>query len=698
MSIPLHIIYVNDDEGNPPLNNYRLSEEISKANLVYEGLLNFYVCGYHHINSSNYTAFDFNADRVGLFNYYHVDDAVNVYIVKNIDSGASAIAAFPWLSAPNNFIVLGSLVQTYTLAHELGHYFGLFHTHSILYRGVNLPNCFLQPDSTNLDMVDDTPYDPGPNVVCPNLECPTALTPCTLTCNQSPTVTYTYEGFFTDNVMSYHNCLTQRFTAGQITRMSSYIFFHPDRIFLLSANPSCNNGIAEDGYINKYCQISSPNPDITPIKDLRVKLRNEVTGWEGSVQKTEVNGKYVHFSNDYSNQSYVTINPQISHPFINLILVDPDAVPANYHPENTCNEMDIIRTGKHILHGNVLTPPYSYIAADVNLSGSITTFDVVSMRKVFLGLVPDFPSGTWHYVPEYYFNNANFETAFNAFPFSATYAGLGYPSYLDEVVLDMDDALAADPQTWSFRGIKMGDVNCDMVLDQFSAPGGGLVTSGLIGGTCVQTNDVITIEVKGSVSQALLGYQLGMQYDQTKLHFLGSSAGNLIDYSPEYIAENSGKIRALWNRSDFESEAFTNPKTFFKLHFRALEGFCSLSGIFDINDAVVSNEFYNGNIEPMQGNIAISYQKETPQGNLTTIYPNPATNTATFSFQLNQSNLVEIRLSDYLGGVLNMSQQYNAGSFSYTFPTLSSLGYGPLNYTVKIGSLTYSGILVKSLP
>ncbi len=698
LSIPLHIIYVNDNSGNPPYNDYRVSEEIAAANAVFDGFLSFYVCGYHHINSTNYTEFNFGEDREGLYNTYHLDNAINVYIVKSVDN-ASAKAGFPWLSAPNNFIVLSNDFGSYThtLAHELGHYFGLFHTHTVLYAGPSL--CLLEDPANNTDMVPDTPHDPGPITLLCQQECPTATTPCTLTCNfNQPPVTYTYVGYFTDNVMSYHNCASQRFTDGQVDRMKFYLNNHPARTFLLSANPSCNNDIAENGFVSKYCQASAPNPDITPIKSILIDMRNEVTGWEGSRPRTNNNGEYLHFRNDYSNLSYVTINPVVSHPNVSQVLLDPTIVPPNYAPFNNCDIYDVVLIGKHINNQIPFSNPYQYIAADVNMSGTITTFDQASIIRVALGITPDFPAGTWHYIPEYYFNNSNFAIGFVNNPFTATYSGLNYPDYLDEVVLDMDDASAANPATWSFRGIKMGDLNCDMVIDQLLNPNDGDVSSCFVGGVCVQNNDIITISVQGSVSQPLLAYDLCMQFDDTKLSYLGSSLGNLVDYNPEYFKKTGDEIRTLWHRSDFLPESFTTSKTLFKLHFKALDGFCSLSDVFDLKDSSGMNIFYDGDIESMQGNVVFSYQKVSPVGSLATIYPNPASSTVTFGFQLNQPSVVEIRLSDYLGGVINTSQSYSSGPNFYTFPSLSGLANGPINYTVKMGNLTYSGIIVKSLP
>lgn len=285
LSIPIRIIYVYGDNGEPIFQTWRISEKLEKANEVFDGFMNFYICGYHHINSSNYTHYFHPTDRDGLYNAYHDDNAINVYIVNSIsdnNGGYGGYGSYPWSAQPNNMIwVAQTEADPYTLGHELGHYLGLFHTHNRQYSDVN--NCYLlnpQDPSVNFDMVLDTPTDPGPvstTAYCMQ-ECPTATTPCTLTCNvNDPPATYTYVGYYTDNVMSYHNCTAKKFTQGQITRMMQYLNLHPDRAFLHNLQPACNNDIAEDGQINKYCIASSPVPDIVPIKNIQIDLYNEDT-------------------------------------------------------------------------------------------------------------------------------------------------------------------------------------------------------------------------------------------------------------------------------------------------------------------------------------------------------------------------------------------------------------------------------------
>ncbi|MDX1909847.1 MAG: hypothetical protein SFV22_00090 [Saprospiraceae bacterium] len=632
-----------------------------------------------------------------------MDEAINVYVVGSVDVG-SGVAPLPH-AEKNNMMVFNHGTGEYIIAHELGHNLGLLHTH----QGNNpIPNTgfcnLLDPNSdpiTTGDLIVDTPVDPSFLLCGLSTECPIATTPCTPTCTTGSGATYSYSNYWTNNIMGYYrSCLPQVLTDDQKDRVITNLMNHPGLEYLRnSVEPSCNNDISEIGVVNKYCQFSAPSPEIIPIKDIRIKQTNLTTMWE-TTRNTDTNGEYEIFGSNFSNLVQVKLNPRPSHPLIGMILQDPTSVPQNYHPKNGCNDFDIIRVGKHVLSQGALTPPYAYIAADVNLNGTITMYDVNLMRRVILNVTPDFPAGTWHYVPEYYFLDPLFEDAFETFPFTANYNGLSYPLYLDEVILDMNNNLAADANSWSFRSIKMGDVDCNMLVDEFSSnnPEGGLVNVEFASGICTQNNDIITITVMGSPNEPIAGYQMGISFDTNKIQYLGSSAGNLTDYNPENIHESQGEIRALWHRNDFQAESFTTPKILFKQHFKVLAPFCDLTNAFELNDDVLPLHFINNNLSSIAGGVVVNYTVESPKGKLLSVYPNPAESNATFAFEVNQNSLVEIRLSDYLGGQMNMGQSYSTGNHAYTFNNLTSLANGPINYSVNIGGVTYSGILIKSLP
>jgi len=98
---------------------------------------------------------------------------------------------------------------------------------------------------------------------------------------------------------------------------------------------------------------------------------------------------------------------------------------------------------KHILGIEPLDSPYKMIAADANKSGSITTFDIVEIRKLILGIYTELPNNTsWRFVDKaFVFPNTNnpFQTLF--------------PETIS-VVDAMTSQIGKD-----FVGVKVGDVN-----------------------------------------------------------------------------------------------------------------------------------------------------------------------------------------------------------------------------------------------
>jgi hypothetical protein len=123
----------------------------------------------------------------------------------------------------------------------------------------------------------------------------------------------------------------------------------------------------------------------------------------------------------------------------------------NDQPLNGVTTFDLTQISKHILGLEMLDSPYKIIAADANQDGKVTTFDIIVLRRLILGITSELPNGkSWRFLPDnYVFPNPQD-------PFT--------PSFPEQIVVPA----SADPlpTLFKFRGLKIGDVN-------FSAfPGG----------------------------------------------------------------------------------------------------------------------------------------------------------------------------------------------------------------------------------
>lgn len=75
----------------------------------------------------------------------------------------------------------------------------------------------------------------------------------------------------------------------------------------------------------------------------------------------------------------------------------------NSDPLQGLSTYDLVKITAHILGIQPFQYPWQAIAADMNCSGSVTTFDVVEGRKVILGITSGFSGcggATWHFVAE----------------------------------------------------------------------------------------------------------------------------------------------------------------------------------------------------------------------------------------------------------------------------------------------------------
>jgi hypothetical protein len=115
------------------------------------------------------------------------------------------------------------------------------------------------------------------------------------------------------------------------------------------------------------------------LKTYQVRVINQQYDPFVYVNESGLFSHYVRFRNDFDHTYYI-----------------PEK---NDDHSNGVTTFDLLQIQSHILGKQVFTTPYQYIAADINQSGSISTLDLIQLRKVILNLDTKFPNNTsWRFI------------------------------------------------------------------------------------------------------------------------------------------------------------------------------------------------------------------------------------------------------------------------------------------------------------
>ncbi len=289
LQIAAHII--RNSKGINNLDLTRLDEAMQDLNTLYEPVnFRFNVCSINYIDDDEYAngitlAHSSNSEEYQMAIPHLVTDAINVFLIPVTDYCG-------WASFPSykddygkDWIVMRSdsdcLNNGSTFAHEIGHYFNLYHTHQGLEPSLNVWENELVSRSNcgpNIgDELCDTPADPqglhiGQGERYTLWRCSNSFT-CELShsniedgCNFTDSNGDLYEPA-TKNVMSYNHkqCRTQ-FSPQQIDRMQRSFLY--DRSYLNTGLcvPDCDNiTIVYDWLEEETCQ-NNASTEITIYK------------------------------------------------------------------------------------------------------------------------------------------------------------------------------------------------------------------------------------------------------------------------------------------------------------------------------------------------------------------------------------------------------------------------------------------------
>ncbi|NJL74260.1 MAG: hypothetical protein HC892_03665 [Saprospiraceae bacterium] len=224
-TIPITVHIIRRSDGSGGISTNAVENAIVNTNAFFkEAGMEFFLCnGVRLINDNDLSSYNALEDEFKLISRYNVPNVINVYFAAQTLVGEDApVCGYTYLPSsrsPDIVVINNSCATTKTLPHELGHYFGLFHSHGKSNCGkitdelVDKSNC-----QTAGDDVCDTPADPN---LRQGSNCETFI--IDRNCNYTGTLKDQTGNLFVPdvtNIMSYsYDVCRTRFTAEQAARM-----------------------------------------------------------------------------------------------------------------------------------------------------------------------------------------------------------------------------------------------------------------------------------------------------------------------------------------------------------------------------------------------------------------------------------------------------------------------------------------------
>ncbi|MGH1437180.1 MAG: HYR domain-containing protein [Lewinella sp.] len=339
----------------------------------------------------------------------------------------------------------------------------------------------------------------------------------------------------------------------------------------------------------------------------------------------------------------------------------------NDNPLNGVSTFDIVLISKHILNIDPLDTPYQRLAADVNNSETITTLDMIHIRKLVLNITTSFTNNTsWRFVPADYV----FPNALN--PWQETFPELININNLSESLVNAD-----------FVGVKTGDVNGN-------AQANALVSDDrtLNGAFYLEVEDIelkagntYTVAFTGEKLSSIQGYQGTLQWSGMELLDIEYGAATSENFGLRFV--NQGMITTSWNQSN---NAAGIEEVLFSLVFHANED-AQLSNLLQVSSRYTAAEAYRDGTITDFGLSFFASAQEQGKFVLYQNVPNPFTEGTIIGFDLPVEATATITIRDAKGALIQVIEgDYSSGYHTVQLTKQMINGAtGVFTYTVEAG-------------
>ena len=291
--------------------------------------------------------------------------------------------------------------------------------------------------------------------------------------------------------------------------------------------------------------------------------------------------------------------------------------------------LDLIHIQKHLLGIEEFDSPYKYIAADANRSATVSSIDLLELRKLILGKYQELPKNTsWR---------------FGLLEESPSEWNFNEQLYIEQL---LHDYIGAD-----LTAIKIGDVNGNINFNlQGELESRSSNTFHLqIAQEQLYKNVPTRIEVRASQACPLHGLQLAFEWTDGSIIDIESG---VLDISAEDFAYTDGVMRISW----FDAEPILVKKddVLFSIVIMPAQSDAH-SGLLTLIDEVLRSEAYVGddtevwNVEIQNNEIIDAAESRNILYQNT---PNPFSGSTKIEFELDKEGVASILVSDLSGKVI----------------------------------------------
>jgi hypothetical protein len=369
--------------------------------------------------------------------------------------------------------------------------------------------------------------------------------------------------------------------------------------------------------------------------------------------------------------------------FTGIDVFDPKSVGAYKNSDvlNGVSTLDLVLIQRHILGIQTLDSPYKLLAADINNSKNITAGDLISLRKLVLGVTDKFDNNTsWRFIPKEY----KFSDSANPF------------DYQEKINLD---SIFEDKSNIDFIAIKTGDVNSSALANVNSIPTEKRSNPTLFTASKsdFESGKLVKFEVKAGEDMHIIGTQFGLEFNPDQLAFSGVKAGAFDMKSHHYNAMHvaNGKISFSYDiPSGVELDV---DQVLFTVEFRSL-GKGNTSDIKIAQNGLAA-EVYEADATVKPLDLHVKNSSGTALRNV--LYqnePNPFKDYTTISFELAKTSEVILRVVDVTGKlVMSQSGQFQKGYNTISISNTQLNKSGVYYYKIDTGdfSATKKMILIE---